>query len=97
MLIHKHFLTMFKVSLLKVSFCADFLQCRIIVVDTTVKAVSILVASKKILFNALGARRCLAIFASRLLSNNGSEAFTTDCAYFRFDNSIGKFGFGCHG
>jgi len=99
MSIDKDFLAMFEVSLLEISFGADFKERRIGVIHTAVETVGVFVTRQQILFDALGAGGSLAEFAERLLSKNRGKAFTTDYACLGFHNFIGKLlrRFGSHG
>jgi hypothetical protein len=71
---------MFKVGLLKVSASTNVMESCIIVVDATMKAMSVFVTSKQILFDALGASTCVTEFTSGFLAKNRSESVGTDAA-----------------
>lgn len=94
--IDENLLAMLEVGVAQIRFGADFMEGGIVVVDTTVKAMSIFMSGQEVLFNAFGARGCMAELAAGLLSDNGGVAVTADGAYIGFYDHVFQ-GFGRHG
>ena len=96
--IDENFLAMFKVGLLKVGTRTNVMEGCIIVVDTTMKAMSIFVTGKQVLLDAFGAGACVTVFTSGFLANNRRETVRTDTTRLGFDDLVLQwFGFGSHG
>jgi len=70
----------------------------IIVVDATMKAMSIFVTGKQILFHAFRTGTRVTEFTSGFLPNNRSESVGTDTTRLGFDDLVLQwFGFSSHG
>jgi len=82
---------MFKVGLVQVGSRANLAECRIVVIDTAMDAMSIFMACQEILFDTFATGGCRTILAGDLLSNNRRVLVGTDAADIGFNHLIGKF------